>query len=307
MAKPLRIGSLLDGERSVPGTVAQLQRLADAGFDHAFATQMFTHDALTLLAVAGSHVPGIALGTCVTPVYARHPTMLAQQALTTQSATDNRLILGIGLSHKVVIEGMWGISFDQPARYMAEYLAVLMPLLRSETVSVSGERITANTFAPIAIPDVTPPPVLVAALGSMMLHLAGTVADGTVTWMTGTHTVDSHIAPTIRAAAEAAGRPAPRIAVCLPVCVTADVDAAKERMDQDFAMYPHLPSYKAMLDREGAARPSDVSFVGDEDAILGALERVAAAGATDFGASIVGTKEERDRTFALLSEVARST
>jgi F420-dependent oxidoreductase-like protein len=306
MAKPLRIGSLLDGERSVTATVAQLERLADAGFDHAFATQMFTHDALTLLAVAGSHVPRIALATCVTPVYPRHPTMLAQQALTTQSATDNRLILGIGLSHQVVIEGMWGMSFDKPARYMKEYLDVLMPLLHGETVSVSGERITANTFAPISIPDVTAPPVLVAALGSLMLHLAGTVADGTVTWMTGTNTVESHIAPTIRAAAEEAGRPAPRIAVCLPVCVTADVEAAKEQMDKDFAMYPHLPSYKAMLEKEGVERPSDIAFAGDEDAVIAAIERLAAAGATDFGASIVGNKEESARTFALLGEMARS-
>jgi 5,10-methylenetetrahydromethanopterin reductase len=306
MAKPLRIGSLLDGERSFTDTVAQLQGLADAGFDHAFATQMFTHDALTLLAAAGSHVPGIAVGTCVTPVYPRHPTMLAQQALTTQSATGNRLILGIGLSHQVVIEGMWGISFDKPARYMKEYLSVLMPLLNGETVNVSGDRITANTFAPIAIPDVTAPPVLVAALGSLMLRLAGTVADGTVTWMTGTNTVESHIAPTIRAAAEAAGRPVPRIAVCLPVCVTADVEAARAQMDQDFSIYPNLPSYKAMLDLEGVARPSDIAFVGDEDTVVAAIERLAAAGATDFGASISGTGEERERTFALLSELARS-
>ena len=186
MAEALRIGSMIETDRPMTDIVGQVRRLADAGFAHAFATQMFGQDALTLLAAAAAQVPGIELGTAVIPVYARHPTMLAQQALTIQCAAGDRLILGIGLSHQVVIEGMWGMSYDKPARYMREYLASLMPLLHGETVHFTGERITANVFAPIGIPGVTPPPVLVAALGRAMLKLAGTVADGTVTWMTGT-------------------------------------------------------------------------------------------------------------------------
>ena len=305
MTNSLRIGSLIDVGTSWPDTVAQLQRLAGAGFDHAWAVQIFGPDALTLLAAAGAQVPGIGLGTGVVPVYTRHPMMLAQQALTVQWATGNRLLLGIGLSHQVVVEGMWGMSFDRPARYMKEYLAALMPLLRGETVNVTGERITTNAFSPIEVPGVSAPPVLVAALGTVMLTQAGTVADGTITWMTGTQTIESHIAPTIRAAAEAAGRPAPRIAVSLPVCVTADVAAAAERANQDFAIYPNLPSYKAMLDKEGADQPSDIAIKGDEDAVRQPIEKLAAAGATDFVASIVGNREERERTFALLSALAR--
>jgi 5,10-methylenetetrahydromethanopterin reductase len=307
MTKPLRIGSLLSNDKTVADTAAELRRLAEAGFDHAFATQMFDHDALTLLAAIGTEVPDIALGTGVVPVYARHPTMLASQALTVQSATGNRLILGIGLSHQVVIEGMWGMSYDKPARYMKEYLAALMPLLRGETVNVTGERITANAFAPIGIPEVTSPPVLVAALGDLMLRLAGTVADGTITWMTGTQTIDSHIAPRIRAAAEEAGRPAPRIVVALPVCVTTKVEATKEQIDKVTAIYPSLPSYKAMLEKEGVERPSEIAFVGDDQTVVTALERLAAAGATDFVASVFGQRDEQDRTLALLSEIARSS
>jgi len=306
MAKPLRIGSLIDVHTSLLGTVAQLRRLAEAGLDHAFAVQIFGPDALTLLAAAGAQVPGIGLGTGVVPVCPRHPMMLAQQALTVQLATDNRLILGIGLSHQAVVEGMWGLSFDQPARYMKEYLAALMPLLRGETVSVAGERVTAHTFQPLEVRDVVAPPVLLAALGDAMLKLAGRVADGTVTWMTGTQTIASHIVPTISRAAEKAGRPAPRIGVALPVSVTADVATARERIDREFALYANLPSYKAMLDKEGARSPADVAFVGDEDAVTASIEKLAAVGATDFVASVVGTPEERERTFSLISAIARS-
>jgi F420-dependent oxidoreductase-like protein len=306
MAKHLRIGSMIDVDKSLPDTVAQLQQLADAGFAHAFASQIFGPDALTLLAAAGAQVPGIGLGTGVVPVYPRHPMMLAQQALTVQLATGNRLLLGIGLSHQVVVEGMWGISFEKPARYMKEYLAILMPLLHGETCNVTGERVTANTFQPIDVKGVSAPPVLVAALGETMLKLAGRVADGTVTWMTGTQTIESHISPIIRAAAEKAGRPEPRIGVSLPVSVTADVETARERINKEFAIYPNLPSYKAMLDKEGATSPADVGFIGDEDAVTASIERLGAAGATDFVAAVVGTREERERTFALLSSLARS-
>jgi F420-dependent oxidoreductase-like protein len=201
---------------------------------------------------------------------------------------------------------MWGMSFAQPARYMKEYLEILLPLLHGEKVSVAGERLTTHTFAPLDINDVTAPPVLVAALGDTMLKLAGRLTDGTVTWMTGISTIESHIAPVIRAAAEKAGRPAPRIGVALPVSVTADIDATRARINEEFAIYPNLPSYKAMLDKEGASSPADVALLGDEDAVRASIDKLAAAGATDFVASIVGTQEERDRTFALLSEIARS-
>jgi 5,10-methylenetetrahydromethanopterin reductase len=127
-----------------------------------------------------------------------------------------------------------------------------------------------------------------------------------VTWMTGTNTIASHISPLIRAAAEKAGRPAPRIGVALPVCVTVDVETARERVNEEFSIYPNLPSYKAMLDKEGAGSPADVAFVGDEEAVTASIERLAAAGATDFVASVVGNREERDRTFSLLSSLARS-
>src|SRR5580658_11284909 len=151
MAKPVRIGSMLETDQPLADTVAVLKRYREAGFDHAFASQIFGPDALTLLAVAGAQVPGIGLGTGVVPVYPRHPMMLAQQALTVQWATANRLLLGIGLSHQVVVENMWGMSFDKPASYMKEYLASLMPLLHGETVSSVGERVTTNAFQAIEI------------------------------------------------------------------------------------------------------------------------------------------------------------
>jgi F420-dependent oxidoreductase-like protein len=306
MAKPLRIGSMIEVDKPLSDVVALLRRYREAGLDHAFASQIFGPDALTLLAVAGAQVPDIGLGTGVVPVHPRHPMMLAQQALTVQAATGNRLLLGIGLSHQVVVEGMWGMSYERPAAYMREYLGSLMPLLHGETVRCEGERVTTNAFAPLEIADVEAPPVLVAALGDTMLKLAGRVADGTITWMTGTATVAGHIAPTITAAAEAAGRPAPRVVVSLPIAVTGDPEAAKARINEAFAIYPNLPSYKAMLDKEGAAAAGDIGFIGDEESVAASISKLVDAGATDFVAAVIGDATERARGFDLISEIARA-
>jgi F420-dependent oxidoreductase-like protein len=281
----------------------EVRRVAEAGFTTAVSSQIFAYDALTLLAVVGQQVPGIELATGVVPTYPRHPYVLAAQALTVQAATGGRLVLGIGLSHQPVIEGMFGYSFDKPARHMREYLEILLPLLRGEQVSYKGETVSVSTFGPIEV-EAPAPRVLLAALAPRMLRLAGSVADGTMTWMTGPTTVASHIAPSITAAAEAAGRAAPRIVVGLPVCVTDDVAAARERAARDFVVYGYMPSYRAMLDREGAEGPADVVVVGDEESVAAQVAAVAEAGATDFIAAPFGSAEDRTRTFTLLADLA---
>jgi F420-dependent oxidoreductase-like protein len=184
---------------------------------------------------------------------------------------------------------------------MREYLAVLMPLLKDGKADVDGE--TISTRAAIEVADRTPCPVLVAALGPKMLELAGAVADGTVTWMTGPATLASHTVPVITAAAARAGRPAPRIAASLPVCVTTDVDGARDRAAKSFKTYGFLPSYRAMLDREGAAGPEDVAMIGDEATVTKELGRLADAGVTEYVAAIFGNRDERAATRALLKSM----
>ena len=302
----MRIGAGINTSATVEGITAQIGKLADAGFHAAWASQIFGHDALTALAVAGALVPGIELGTGVVPVYPRHPQVMAAQALTVQSATNNRLLLGIGLSHQVMVENCWGMSFDRPARYMKEYLAALMPMLHGEASNLDGEVLKAITFGPLDIPDVKAPPVFVAALAPAMLNLAGTVADGTATWMTGTNTIRTHIAPTIQAAADAAGRPKPRVVVALPVCVTSDPTAAAAAINEDYSFYPSLPSYRAMLDLEGANTAAEIGFIGSSEQIRQQLADLEDAGATDLSAAISGTPDERAATFDLLATIARS-
>ncbi len=282
--------------------VADARTAAEQGFASYWLPQIFGVDALTTLAIIGREVPGIELGTAVVPTYPRHPMMLAAQARTVQAATGNRLTLGIGLSHKIVIENMLGYSFAKPGRHMREYLSILMPLVRGEAVDFDGDDLHAHLA--LSRIDAESCPVLVAALGTKMLELAGSLADGTILWMTGPTTVETHTLPTITQAASEAGRPTPRVAAAVPVCVTSDVAGARERAAKVFAIYGTLPSYRAMLDLEGLDGPEDLAVIGDEAAVTAGLRRFADAGVTELAASeFGGSADERTRTRALIQSM----
>jgi len=202
----VRIG-IFGGDRAdgpVDRLIEEARATAAAGFASYWIPQIFGMDALTVLAVIGREVPDLELGTAVVPTYPRHPIMLAQQALTVQSITGGRLTLGIGLSHQVVIEAMYGLSFDKPVRHLREYLDALLPLLAGEAADAEGETITAR--AALSVRGATPVRTVVAALGPQMLALAGARTDGTATWMTGPATLAGHVIPVISAAAAAASR-----------------------------------------------------------------------------------------------------
>jgi F420-dependent oxidoreductase-like protein len=284
--------------------VGAAQQAVKAGLASFWLPQLFDIDALTALAAIGQQVPSIRLGTAVVPTYPRHPIVMAGQALTVQAACGNRLDLGVGLSHQIVIEGMFGYSFERPARHMREYLSALGPLLRGDQVAFQGETLRATTMAPMRVAGAEPCPILVAALAPAMLKLTAQLADGTITWMVGPKTLASHVVPTLTAAAATAQRPAPRVVVGIPVCVTDEPDDARGRASKVFAIYNQLPSYRAMLDKEGAEGPADVAIVGDEDAVAAQLAELLEVGGTEVLAAMFGTKEERGRTLALLSDLA---
>lgn len=301
----MRIGLMgsTDGEGALATLAEQARVVRDAGLSTLWTSQIFGYDALTALAVVGREVPDVELGTAVVPTYPRHPVMLAQQALTVQALTGNRLCLGVGLSHQIVVEAVWGMSFAKPVRHMREYLSVLMPLLESGKVAFQGEEYRVN--AGVRCPGGERPSVVVAALGEQMLRVAGSLADGTSTWCTGPTTLRDHIVPTLRQAAADAGRPAPRVVAALPVAVTSDVDGTKRRTGQQLAMYNTLPSYRTMMDKEGVAGPADLAIAGTAAEVRDRLAELSAIGVTDFNAAIVAADpDERAATMEVLRDVS---
>ena len=267
---------------TVDDVVNEAKQVERDGFASYWAPNIFGHDALTALAIVGREVPRIEIGTSVEPTYPRHPMAIAQQSHTVNAVANGRLCLGIGLSHKVVVEGMLGLSYEKPVRHLREYLSILMPLARCEAAKFAGETLT--TRGSLSGVGASPFSVVVAALGEQMLRVTGTLADGTLTWCTGPKTLQSLTVPTIVDAAKKAERKPPRVIAALPVCVTKDVVKAHEIAAKTFVIYGQLPSYRAMLDHEGAAGPADIVIAGTAEQVKQRVADLAGIGVTDFAA-----------------------
>src|SRR5215208_930673 len=207
------------GGSPIDSLVEALATARDEGFRRVWMAQMpFDGDLLTALAVAMREVDGIEVGSAVLPIQNQHPMQMAQRALTLNTIAGGRFILGLGMTHQAVTEGMWGIPYDKPVRRMREYLDALQPLLAGEAVNAVGETVTARGALQIA--GAPEPEVYLAALGPQMLKLCGRRTAGTLTWMCGPKTLGDHIGPTLRAAAEEAGRPAGAVRVVAGVPIS---------------------------------------------------------------------------------------
>jgi len=300
----MRIG-LMVGEGSgaaaeLAGVLQRGQAAEAAGLDTAWIANIAL-DAQTASAVLGQATNRIEIGTAVVPIYTRHPVAMVQQTASTQQACDGRFTLGIGLAHRFMVEDMWGMSYAQPAKRMRDYLEVLGPQLQGEALQRDEGPFPLKVPAP-ASPQ--PTSVLVAALGPAMLRLTGELADGTITWATGLRTLEDHIIPTINRAAAAAGRPTPRIVAGVPVLVTQHQQEALALAAEIFAIYATVPSYRAMLDREGVQGVADLAIIGDEQTVRKELQRLADAGVTDLCVFPFEVQSgEAARTLALLSEL----
>ncbi|MGV7737220.1 LLM class F420-dependent oxidoreductase [Mycobacterium kansasii] len=301
----MRVGVMVgpergDSARKVIRMLADIDWAESAGLDSAWIPQIPNDfDALVAVALMGTRTSRIELGTAVVPLQAQHPIALARQALSVHAATGGRLVLGVGPSHHWIIDDMLGLPYERPAGYTRDYLDVLHAAFANPG-PVDVENTTFRVHNPLDLAPVSPLPVMVAALGPVMLTLAGERADGTVLWMADERAVAEHVVPRITKAADNAGRPAPRIVAGVPVCLcsTTEVDAARERANRILGEAEVSPNYQRLLGYGDAKDVGDICAAGDEDAILARLLRFADAGVTDLSVRLLPIGGNRDALVA---------
>jgi len=315
----MQIGVMIGPERG--STARKVTRMLDdiawaeaAGLPTAWIPQIPSDmDALLTVALLGLRTERIELGTAVVPLQAQHPVALARQALSAHAITGGRLTLGVGPSHHWIVGDMLGLPYDKPAAYTRDYLEVLTAALHGPA-PVDVENATFTIHNPLDLDPVAPLQILVAALGPVMLKLAGERADGTVLWMADERAIGQHVAPKITKAAEHAGRPQPRIVAGLPVCLClpSQVDEARERANRILGEAEISPNYQRLLDYGDAKDIGDLCAVGDESAIAARLTSFADAGATDLSVRLlpIGTTREdliasKHRTREVLAAISR--
>jgi F420-dependent oxidoreductase-like protein len=298
----MRIGLQVSADRGRYATkVEKLQadaRWADeAGLDTIWTPQIPDEiDVMTAVTLIGSATARIEVGTAIVPLQPRHPVVLAQQALSNQAVCQGRFTLGVGVSHHWIIADMLGLPYERQATTVRCYLDVLDQALAGPgLVEVQNELFTVRQ--PLDVTDITPTPVMIAALGPVMLKLAGERAAGTVLWLADERTIASHVVPQITRAAEGAGRPAPRVMAGVPVCLCRDdeVEAAIERTNKTLSEVVASPNYVALMEHGDAETIGDVLICGSEAAMEKRLRGFAEAGVTDLNCRIVALGEGREQ------------
>lgn len=289
-----------DTARKVDRMLKDVEWAEAAGLDTVWVPQIPTDfDALTAVALMGTRTSRIEIGTAVVPLQAQHPVHLVRQALSTHAALGGRLALGVGPSHHWIVQDMLGLPYDKPAKFTRDYLEVL-GAIKDLPGTIDVENDTFTVHNPLDIAPVAPMPVLVAALGPVMLKIAGERADGTVLWMADERAIGEHIAPRITKAAADAGRPSPRIIAGVPVCLCApsEVDVARERANRILAEAEISPNYQRLLEHGESKDIGDMAIVGDEDAILAGFRRYEEAGVTDLSMRLLPIGNTRDELVA---------
>ncbi len=313
----MRIGLMLGPERGrYRDKVAQLMADAAAA-ERARFTSIWVpqipgdFDALTAITLMGQATERIELGTAVLPIQTRHPIAMAQEVMSVQAVCEGRFTLGIGTSHDWVIEGMLGLSYDRPAVRMRNYLEVLNAALAGPG-SVDVENEEFRVHSPIDVTDWGPNPVLLAALGPVMLRIAGEHAAGTILWMADERAIAAHVVPRISKAAGAVGKPAPRVVAGIPVaiCRNDEVEAARTFANKVLGHAEFCSNYQQLLERGDATDVGDILAAGDEATVVERLHAFRTAGVTDLavrplalGPDRQSRRASRERTLEFLSSL----
>ncbi|MER5890111.1 LLM class F420-dependent oxidoreductase [Streptomyces sp. NPDC001941] len=306
----MTLGVALDASSAVnqvDASVELARQAAAAGLTSAWFGQTFGADSPQLAALVGREIPALHVGTSAVPVFGRHPLTVSGQAQTAQAATHGRYHLGLALGTKLLTEGGFGLPFERPVARLREFLTALRQLTETGSADFRGQLLTAATPIPARVPGAEKPvPLLVAAMGPQALRASGELADGILPYLAGPRALEEHIVPAVTAAAESAGRPAPRVVALVHGVVTDDVDAVRERASERLAFYEQIPSYARVIELSGGRRASDVAVIGDEKKVADEVRRYRDAGATEvvFAGTDLSGEADRLRTWDLLGSLA---
>jgi len=287
-----RLAALANGVRTLDESVSRAKEAERLGYESVWVTQLpDARDAAVLLAAYATATQRVRLGTGVLPIYTRHPSAMAQMAASLDELSAGRFILGIGVSHKVTVEAMWGRTLEHPVDAMREYISIVRTSLADGSASADGKFFSAHWS--YSGPRRSTMPIMISALSPRMLELAGELADGVVLWMCGPSYIRDVVLPHVRAGREKAGKSMEgfEIVAAVQTSLTTNLDGARGVFRQVVERYSNLPFYRKVMDASGyaeelaAGKVSDaligeLSAVGDEAQIKQSLTRFRDAGVT---------------------------
>ncbi len=246
-------GTFISVGRSFEAAIERVKKAESLGYDSTYVTHIAGRDSLTVLMAYSAATERIKLGTGVLPIYSRTPVATAQQAATIDEFSGGRMVIGLGVSHKVTVENWYGTKLEQPLRAMRDYVAIVRAALTGDDAP-EGEIFKSN-FKFMGYEARSDLPIYVAALSPKMLALAGEIADGVMLWLCNPNYIRDVVVPEVTAGRERAGKSLDGfdIVAAAPAAVADDRDAVYATMRQDLITYWSLPFYRAVIERSGFA------------------------------------------------------
>jgi F420-dependent oxidoreductase-like protein len=287
-----RLAALNNAVRTLQESVKRAQEAERLGYESVWVTQLpDARDAALVLAAYAGATQWVRLGTGVLPIYPRHPTAMAQTAATLDELSAGRFILGIGVSHKVTVESMWGLKLEHPVEAMREYVSIVRSSLRDGSAGFNGRHFTANWS--YSGPRRGELPIMISALSPHMLELSGEIADGVVLWLCSPTYVQDVVVPHVKVGRKRAGKTMEgfEIVAAMQACLTTDRAGGLAVFRQTVERYANLPYYRKMMDSSGFAADlaannvteammDDLAGIGDESRVCALVTRYREAGAT---------------------------
>ena len=285
------LGCFVSVGRELATALERVKLAESLGYESVYVTHIAARDPFTVLTAYAGATDSIRLGTGVTPIYARTPVATAQAAATIDEYSGGRMVLGIGVSHRPVVEGWYGQQIDKPVREMREYLGVVRAIFRGEDPPPGEKWPTGFHFMGYEARDDLP--IYIAGLSPAMLRLAGELADGVILWLCEPGYIREVVVPEVTKGREKAGKPLEGfdVVAAVPSAVTGDPEVAREVMRKDLIPYFSLPFYRAMIERSGfepdleKADPfiSTLAAIGTADEATAVINSYVDAGATSPG------------------------
>jgi alkanesulfonate monooxygenase SsuD/methylene tetrahydromethanopterin reductase-like flavin-dependent oxidoreductase (luciferase family) len=266
-------GCFISTGRSLQTSIERVKLAESLGYESVYVTHIAGRESLTVLTAYALATSRIRVGTGVVPIYTRTPATMAQTAATIDELSDGRLTLGLGVSHRPIVEGWHGQTIDRPATEIREYAGIVRAILRGEDPP-QGEKWRTG-FRLVGLDPRPTLPIYLAALSPAMLRLAGEIADGVMLWLCSPQYIQDVVVPEVTAGRERAGLPLEGfdIVPAVPSALTENRDVAYAAMRRDLVPYFGLPFYRAMIERSGF--DSDVQAFdaagGDFDAMQKAI------------------------------------
>jgi F420-dependent oxidoreductase-like protein len=311
----LALGTFISVGRSLETALQRVETAERLGYEAAFVTHIAGLDSLTLLMAYAARTEPIRLGTGVMPIYSRTPVATAQAAVTVDEFSGGRLVLGLGVSHRPVVEGWYGGEIGKPVREMREYVGIVRAILQGEEPP-QGERFR-SAFRFMGVEPRADLPIYIAGLSPGMLRLAGEVADGVILWLCNPDYVRDVVVPEVTRGRERAGKQLEgfEVVAAVPSAVTNEPDDARAKLRQDLIPYFSLPFYRAMLERSGYGEDVKGFDRGTEqgdtaaataaisDSFLGAL---AAIGGAEESQAAIARYREAGATLPCVGAIPRT-